>query len=393
MMPHIGVVTDTYPPDINGVALTLGRLVEGLRARGRMVSVVRPRPPHADGLADLDPDLTEVPGLSVPGYREVRVGLPAGRVLERVWGQHRPLAVYVATESPLGWSAVSTARRLELPVVSGFHTNFHGYARHYHAGWLQPLVVRYLRRFHNRTRGTLVASADLRGQLYAAGFENLHLLARGVDSRLFDPRRRSAALRQAWGASDADLVVLSVGRVAPEKNIPLAIEAARVMQQTRRSLKCVVVGDGPLRAGLQAAHPDVHFCGVQRGEQLAAHYASADVFLFPSETETFGNVTLEAMASGLAVVAYDYAAARMHITHGETGALAPPGMAGAFVAAAAALARSPRLVRALGRRARAYAVGVDWEHVVERFEALLTGTPVERVAVAPAPAARMGVAT
>jgi glycosyltransferase involved in cell wall biosynthesis len=393
MTRHLCVVTDTYPPDINGVARTLGRLVDGLRGRGHTVSVVRPRPARGDDRAPLDPELTHVPGVSVPGYREVRVGLPAARVLGRCWTMRPPHAVYVATESPLGWSAVSTARRLGLPIFSGFHTNFHGYARHYGAGWVQPLAIRYLRRFHNRTQATLVASVELRSQLRAAGFENLRVLSRGVDSRLFDPRRRSRALRQAWGVSDADLVALSVGRVAPEKNVPLVIEAARAMRQTRGSLTCVIVGDGPLRARLQAAHPDVRFCGVQTGEALAVHYASADVFLFPSETETFGNVTLEAMASGLAVVAYGYAAAGMHITHGTTGALAPPGMPHAFVAAAAALARSPRLVRTLGRRARDYAIGLDWEHVVERFEALLAGALVEDPAARRAPSVRVPAAT
>jgi glycosyltransferase involved in cell wall biosynthesis len=199
------------------------------------------------------------------------------------------------------------------------------------------------------------------------------VLGRGVDGELFTPARRSPELRRRWRVGEDDLVVLSVGRLAPEKNIGLAIQAFRAMQQVSPSTRCVVVGDGPQRAALQDAHPDLVCCGVQRGERLAAHYASADVFLFPSETETFGNVTLEAMASGLAVVAFDYAAARLHIAHDEAGVLVPYGEPAAFVAAAARLARSPQSVRRMGRRARESVSAVDWSRVVERFATLLAG--------------------
>jgi glycosyltransferase involved in cell wall biosynthesis len=378
-MSHICVVTETYPPEINGVALTLAHLVDGLRDRGHRVAVVRPRQSAVDGPGRGDDgDLTLVPGVPVPGYPGVRVGWPAGAVLRGRWTECRPDVVYTATEGPLGWSALRTARRLEIPVLSGFHTNFHDYARHYGIGWLWPLGFRYLRRFHNRTLGTLVASTELSSRLRAVGFENLSVLGRGVDAGVFTPRRRSAALRAAWGAAEGDLVVLHVGRVAPEKNVPLAIAAYREMQRASRSVRCVIVGDGPLRGALQASHPDLRFCGVQIGESLAAHYASADVFLFPSETETFGNVTLEAMASGLAVVAYDYAAAHAHIRHGDTGVLVPYGDHRAFIEAAVALARSPRVGREMGARARAYAAGLDWPSVVERFERLLTSAKEKR---------------
>jgi glycosyltransferase involved in cell wall biosynthesis len=142
-------------------------------------------------------------------------------------------------------------------------------------------------------------------------------------------------------------------------------------------VRFIVVGDGPLRTPLQKAHPDLIFCGVQTGEQLARHYASADVFLFPSETETFGNVTLEAMASGLVVLAYDYAAAHMHVTHGETGVLVPYGEPQAFIDAAVQLARAPQSLDMIRQQARAYVASVDWQCVVERFVALLTGALVE----------------
>ena len=309
---HICIVTETYPPEVNGVALTLARLVEGLRRLGHAVSIVRPRQRKDDPRRGKTERL--VPSLPLPGYSGLRLGLPASKALRRNWSVNRPDIIYVATEGPLGWSALKIAQRLEIPIFSGFHTSFDRYSRYYHLGWLQPLVARYLYSFHNRTLGTLVASPDLRDRLRGMGMKNVSIMDRGVDSRLFDPACRCATVRRAWRAADRDLVALYVGRVAAEKNLALAIEAYRAMQRVDHGVKFVIVGDGPLRATLQEKHPDIIFCGVHRGGELARRYASADVFLFPSETETFGNVTLEAMASGLVVVAFDYAAARMHIT-------------------------------------------------------------------------------
>ena len=372
LLRHICFVTETYAPEVNGVALTLARLVKGLLARGHRVSVIRPRQRETHGAGGSgEPLATLVRGLPLPGYKGLRFGLPAGGVLRGSWLQHRPDVVYVATEGPLGWSAVRAAQHLGIPVISGFHTNFHSYAKHYGAGWLQRVICRYLCSFHNRTRNTLVPSTELRDRLQALGVNHVSVLSRGVDSQLFNPVRRSADLRAQWGVADDDLIALYVGRVAPEKNLELAVEAYRAMQRCCPTSRFVIVGDGPLCTTLQNAHPDLIFCGVHTGEQLAKHYASADVFLFPSETETFGNVTLEAMASGLAVVAYDYAAAHMHLT-GETGVLVPYGDAQAFVEAAAQLARKPWPWRQMRRQARAYAARIDWQRVVERFETLLT---------------------
>ena len=369
------IVTETYPPEVNGAAMTLGRLAHGLRARGHAVSVVRPWRPELDGRQHVEgsPDML-VPGAPLPGYPGVRVGWPATRRLEARWRARRPDAVYVATPGPLGWAAVRAAHRLGAPVFSGFHTNFPGYARHYRAGWLTRSVASGLRAFHNRTRGTLVPSADLLARLREAGFENLALLGRGVDHDLFNPARRRMELRARWGVSAEGLVALYVGRIAAEKNVGLAIEASRAMQRTGRVERLVVVGDGPLRDGLERAHPGVLFCGTQTGAALAEHYASADLFLFPSETETFGNVVLEAMASGLVVVAYDYAAAHAHLRPSDAGIVVPCGEARAFVDAAVALASAaPSALERMRERARTHARWLDWGAVVDRFEAFLAG--------------------
>jgi len=366
---HICVVTETYPPEINGVALTMSRLVCGLRARGHTVSVVRPdqhRPSSGD-----DSLPTLVRGLPLPGYKGLRFGLPCARLLRRSWKRKRPDVIYVATEGPLGWSAVRIARCLGIPIVSGFHTNYHYYSQHYRLGWLQDLIFKYLCWFHNQTERTLVPNAELGARLKSVGVANVGLLERGVDGQLFSPERRRAELRRQWGVRDGGLAAIYVGRVAREKNLELAVDAYQAMKQFDQSLKFVIVGDGPLRGPLQRAHPDLIFLGTHTGEDLAARYASADIFIFPSITETFGNVTLEAMASGLAVTAYDYAAAAMHIEHRQSGMLVPYGNAKAFVESAVSLVREPEALHSMRRRAREHVRSFDWPRVVDKFEGLL----------------------
>jgi len=370
---HICFVTETYPPEINGVASTVARLTKGLAARGHIVSIIRPYQPGVDSIA-ADSLVTLVRGLPLPGYNRLQFGLPAGGVLKRLWTEQRPDVVYVATEGPLGWSAVRTARRLNIAALSGFHTNYHSYSRHYRLGCFESLLLRYLRHLHNGTRGTIVPSFDLRDSLRALGFKNVTFLGRGVDSILFAPKRRCAELRRSWGLGECGLAVLYVGRIAPEKNLRVAVEAYRAMHQINDAIKFILVGDGPLRASLQTEHPNLIFCGMKTGEALARHYASGDIFLFPSETETFGNVTLEAMASGLAVVAYDYAAAKLHISHGETGLLVPCGNSKAFVDSAARLAGEARWLDKLRTQARNYAAALNWSDVIETFESWLIGT-------------------
>jgi len=394
---HICVVTETYPPEINGVALTLANLVKGLLARGHTVSVVHPGPHNASSSNEIGPRSYSEPipvrGLPLPGYDGLQFGVPAQRRLRRSWTPNRPAAVYVATEGPLGWSAVRAARSLGIPVVSGFHTNFHAYCKHYGVGWLQSVALRYLRWFHNQTDCTLVSNEALRAQLQRAGFNNVSILERGVDSQRFTPQRRCAELRRQWRVSDLDIVLVYVGRIAAEKNLGVAIEAYREMKRFSDNIRFVLVGDGPLRRVLQREHKDLIFAGMQTGDQLARCYASADLFLFPSETETFGNVTLEAMASGLAVIAYNYAGAKLHITHGETGVLVPFGNAKDFVASACGLGRDPQALRRIRRQAREYVTHLSWSRVVEKFETLLMDAGGRKRTESHSPLPRGGLAT
>ena len=372
---RIVYVTETWPPEVNGVATTAARFVEGLALRGHRLLLVRPRQADvAPGAAHvLPPGIEErlTAGSPLPFYAALRMGWARASALARDWRDWQPDLVHVATEGPLGWSALAAARRLGVPVTSDFRTNFHAYSRHYRVGWLQGPVLGYLRAFHRRTACTMVPTEALRRELAGQGFEGLSVVARGVDTRLFDPARRSAALRASWGAHPDDPVLLCVGRLAPEKNLMTLVDAYRSLQARHPRARLVLVGDGPQRAALQAACPQAVFAGPRRGEDLAAHYASADVFAFPSLTETYGNVTPEAMASGLALVAFDHAAASQLVRHGDNGLLAAPGDAEAFRLAIDRLLAQPDLRRAVGREARRSMQSQGWDEVVARFEGLL----------------------
>jgi glycosyltransferase involved in cell wall biosynthesis len=371
---RIAVVTETFPPEVNGVAMTIGRTVAALRERQHFVQLIRPRQ-HAAEVPASGKNFEEVliRGLAIPRYEGLRFGLPAGTMLLRQWSSERPDIVHVVTEGPLGWSALHAARRLGLPLTTGFHTNFHSYSRHYGVGFMRKPIAGYLRRFHNRADANMAPTEELRAALVQDGYENVRVVARGVDTNLFSPVRRSAALRAAWGARDDAPVMLFVGRLAPEKNLVLVVRCARAIEAACPGTKLVWVGDGPERAALQRHQPEHIFAGVRTGEDLATHYASGDLFVFPSTTETFGNVTLEAMASGLAVIAFDYAAAREHIAHGVNGMLARFGAADDFIAQARAAAE-PRRLAGLRVAARAAAERIDWSRAFDDFEAVLRDT-------------------
>ena len=374
---RVAVVTETYPPEINGVAMTLGLMVKALQAREHQIQLIRPRQNAADApIAEDNLEQVLRPGVPIPRYAGLKMGLPAKSALHRLWSLRRPDVVHVATEGPLGWSAVAAANKLRIPVASDFHTNFHSYSRHYGFGWLKKPVMNYLRKFHNQSRVTLVPSQSIRRDLEAAGYRNVEVVARGVDAQLFDPARRSAELRQAWGLRENDLGVVYVGRIAPEKNLPLLIRAFEAIESACPGAKLILVGDGPDLPALRASHPRFVFCGPRRGEDLASHYASGDIFLFPSLTETFGNVVLEAMASGLPQVCFDYAAAAEHVRHGENGLKAAYGDERAFLAEAVRLVKNADLAR-LRETARAAALNQSWESIFARFESVLVRIVLE----------------
>lgn len=382
----LALVTETFPPEINGVAMTLGQLASGLARRGFTVTVHRPRQP-ADARTARPPASAPAPrsslpapgfsemlhpGVPIPGYTMLRLGLPARGALLRAWRANRPDVVHVATEGPLGWSALSAADALGIPLASSFHTNFHSYSKHYGFAFLTRPALAYLRWFHNRTRITLSPTDELNAELTRDGFCGMRLLSRGVDTDLFSPAKRDPALRAAWGAAQDDPVFIHVSRLAAEKNYDLLFRAWSAIRAAHPRARFVVVSDGPLRKKLARAHPWAVFTGFLEREDLARHYASADVFLYPSLTETFGNVVTESMASGLAVCAYDYAAAARYIRHRENGLLAPLDDEASFLTHSLALAADSRLRQSVRLVARATAENIPWSRVIDGFARDLT---------------------
>lgn len=380
---HITIVSETFPPEINGVANTLRQLCQGLMQRGHRITVIRPRQQHeAEGKVaaagqGLFTQEHVVTGLPLPGYADLRFGLVRSATLKALWQADRPDAIYIATQGPLGVSAVSAARQLGVPVSSGFHTNFHHYSRYYGAGSLERLLCLYGRWFHNRTAITLVPTRSMQRTVRAMGITHSGLWGRGVDCNRFTPHKRDPGLRAAWGLQPNERAVLYVGRLAPEKNLRMAVACFERIRGLHPQARFVLVGDGPLRRQLAERHPHYIFCGTQRGEDLARHYASGDLFLFPSKTDTFGNVVLEAMASGLGVVAFDDAAAGEHIRHEENGMIAPLACNDTFIDSALRLADQPSLLNRVRAQARLDALEQNWSTQIEQFENLILSQPAK----------------
>jgi glycosyltransferase involved in cell wall biosynthesis len=365
---RIAYVTETYPPEINGVALTAARNVAHLRSAGHEVQLVRPRQPQELPRNDEHEWLTA--GQCLPMYPQLRVGWASTGSLLHAWRRAPPQLVHVATPGPLGLNALRAAQQAGIACSADFRTNFHTFAPHYGFGWAEPLVLRYLRGLHARADINFVPTQALADHLGQLGFERLVVVGRGVDAEQFSPRRRDASLREAWQVGANDTVLLYVGRLAREKGVDRVFEVfERWQQRLLPRLRLVVVGDGPMRASLQQDHPNAIFMGVQRDDALARIYASADLFLFPSRSDTFGNVVLEAAASGLVIAAYDEAAAHQHLRDRISACLAHGSDDVDFDEAAARalwICRAPyHPMRMMARQA---ALSADWPRVLRRFE-------------------------
>ncbi len=270
---HVAIVTDAWYPQVNGVVRTLASNGEELRAMGHRVTFVTP---------------DQFRSIPCPTYPEIRLALFPDRKVARLLDAARPGAIHIATEGPLGHAARRYCLERGLPFTTAYHTRFPEYV---HARTRIPVSWSYrvMRRFHAKSSGVMVATGSLRRELEANGFANIRDWTRGVDMSLFYPRPPILDLPRP--------ILMYVGRVAVEKNIGAFLSLDHPGTK-------VVVGDGPQRAELERSYPDVMFVGPKQGEDLAAHYASGDVFVFPSRTDTFGLVLIEALASGVPVAAY-----------------------------------------------------------------------------------------
>ena len=370
---RIALFTGNYNYVREGANQALNRLVDHLeRRRGAQVRIYSP----VTDTPAFEPAGTLVPvrSIALPVRSEFQLALGVPASIRRDIARFRPHLIHVATPDILGTRAQSLARRLGIPLVASFHTRFETYLEHYRLGWLRPLAEAHLRRFYRRSTHVLAptrAIADEMRRLRGDG--KVSVWGRGVDRELFNPARRDPAWRRAHGIADDELVVLYFGRLVLEKGVRAFVAAVRALQARGLKVRPLVVGAGPAVSEF-AAVPDAVLTGHLDGIALASAVASADILLNPSTTEAFGNVVLEAMASGLAVVSADVPSASALLGHGETGLLCPPDAPVAYVEAIAALAGDPTRRRRLGAAARAASEADSWEaacasavHVYERL--------------------------
>lgn len=357
---RLALFTDTWAPQLNGVARTLQRLAAAVTSRGGAVRVFT----TDDPMAIPAPEVERFPGRPFWGYPQLRVAWPPREAVRREVATFAPTLVHAATEFGVGLAGRRAALELGLPLVTSYHTNFTSYAEHYHLGFLATPGWQYLRWFHGGAARTFCPTHAIRRELEGRGFANVAVWSRGVDGARFAPAYRSASMRSVVGATDDTVVVGYVGRLALEKGLPVAVAAMRrVMAAHPGRVRFLVVGDGPFEAAMRAEAPEgTAFLGRLEGEALSAAYAACDLFLFPSTTDTFGNVLLEAMASGVPVVGADVGPTR-ELLAPDRGWLVPPDDPVALAAQLDALVRAPAEVRERAARAFAFAATQRWEAV------------------------------
>jgi phosphatidylinositol alpha 1,6-mannosyltransferase len=374
---RIAIVTESFPPDVNGVAHSVVRIAEHLLRRGHQPMVVAPASASTTRAAagPYPYPVVRVPSVGMPGYPGFRLGLPGARLAGAVLG-HDPDVVHLASPFVLGARAVNLAGRHGLPTVAVYQTDVAAYARLYRLGWGEAAAWRWLRAVHNAADRTLAPSRASADDLAAHGVQRVALWRRGVDTVRFDPARRHPLVRRAL-APDGQVVVGYVGRLAAEKRVDLLAGVARLP-----GVRLVVIGDGPARADLERLLPGAAFLGARYGDQLARLYASLDVFVHTGPHETFGQTVQEAQASGLPVVAPAAGGPVDLVEPGRTGVLVEPEDADAVTEAVAALVADPDLRSAYGRAARAAVAGRSWaalgEELVGHYRAVLTGGDRQR---------------
>lgn len=373
---RVALITSSYNYIADGVALTLNRLVGHLQREGARVLVAAP----VGRIAAVDHvgELVAAPSAPIPFRSEYRMALGLTPALRRRLEAFDPTVVHVATPDLLGRQALSFARARGTPVVASYHTRYEAYLKDYGLAFLEELVGAWVRRFYAACDEVYVPSASMARHLAETGFaDNVRLWPRGVDLVRFHPRQRDETWREALGVDAARPIIAFVGRLVREKRLDTLVDALGRLAAAGIPHQALIVGEGPDRAILERALPTAVFTGFLTGEALARAYASADIFLFPSDTESFGNVTLEAMASGLPAVAADATGSRCLVENRVTGFLAAPGDGAAFAAALARLATDPDLRRGMGEAARLRSQAFSWDRamaaILDRY-LVLAGT-------------------
>ena len=363
---RVALFTGAYNHIADGVSLTLNRLVAHLEESGAAVRVFAPT--VDDPAVNHAGTLVPVRSVPVPGRPEYRIALGLSQAARRELKAFRPNLFHVATPDLLGRSARKLARRWGVPLVASYHTHFSSYLKYYGLGFFEGALWAYLRRFYRPCQHVYVPSPSMAEVLRHRGITSgLRLWQRGVDTARFSPDRRSLDWRRAHGIADEEVVITFVSRLVREKGLDVFAEVIEGLRARGLPHRCLVVGDGPAREDVQQRLPDAVFTGYLEDEALARAYASADVFLFPSDTETFGNVTLEAMASGLPAVCADATGSSTLVDDGRTGLLAPSGNTAAFLDATARLVTHSRQRARMGEAARRRAQRYDWNAILARM--------------------------
>ena len=373
---RLALVTSSYNYIADGVALTLNRLVGYLEREGVEVLVFAPtarEPAFAH-----QGKVIAVPSIALPGRPEYRLALGMAGYVKRQLLDFQPDIIHIAVPDLLGHAALALAKAHGIPAVATYHTRYETYLKHYwYLAPLEGLLKRALRRFYGECHDVYLPSESVREALLADGLkDNFKPWPRGIDTGRFTPGKRSAAWRAQLGIGADELVILHVSRLVREKRLDTLTAALNKLTVPHR---VVIVGDGPDRDYVQRELPGAVFTGFLDGEALATAYASSDIFVFPSDSESFGNVTLEAMASGLPAVCADATGSRSLVAPGETGFLAPADDAEGFARHITTLAQDSALRRRMGRRARERSLDFSWEETLARmlgyYRALLAGTP------------------
>ena len=370
---RIAIVTETWPPEINGVALSMMQLCQGLQRLGHKILLVRPI--QKTICTEFNPEQEcLVMSQPIPKYPSVQFGWPQYLKVSKAFEQFTPDVVHIVTEGPLGLTALQAAKSKKIAVSSGFHSAFQDFSRFFDLAFLVKPIQRYLTWFHNSTDVTCVPSQYTEQALRGFGVTcPLVVVGRGVDTVRFSPKHRSQRLRQQWGVDADTRVMLYVGRLSPEKEVDVLIKSFHALQvQQGVNIKFVIVGDGPdrIRLSKMTTSKDVIFMGSLGGHELATAYASADVFTFASQADTFGNVVLEAIASGLPVIAYDYVCAHQHVKHNITGWLSPLGHTTDLIQSICRLPALPQL-RQIGLLASESVQHSSWQFPVQQLEQAL----------------------
>lgn len=365
---RLALFTGNYNYIRDGVAITLNRLVAYLEKRGIAVLVFSPTA-KVPAMAHVG-ELISVPSIPVPFHTEYRFALGFPKSKQQKLRDFKPNLFLLAAPDRLGQRALDVAKEMGVPAVASYHTRLDTYLKFYRLGFLENWGRNYLRRFYTRCRMVYPPSQSMADILREQGIAtNLEVWGRGIDSELFNPVKRSLAWRRSIGVSDGDVVITFVSRLVKEKNTDLLVDVLQQLAAKKIGFKTLIVGRGPEEQHLRDILPTAIFTGFLSGEELARAYASSDIFFFPSESETFGNVTLEAMASGLPAVCANASGSNSLVEDGVTGYLSDAKNSAGFVQQLAALIQNTKSRNAMGLVARKRALTYDWDAILDKLVA------------------------